>query len=114
MSFGPGAAHQPMCSTANITKGCPLPQSPSGLRFSNVVQSAMVLQRDEPLTLFGFSSGGLAAIEVTLCAQQLGALRCAAGGTSHTAKATVSSGMKWTASMPAQPGGVISPQILDF
>ena len=111
LSFGPGAAHLPMCSTANITKGCPLPQSPSGLRFSNVFQSAMVLQRDEPLALFGFGAGS-EAIEVTLCEQQMGALRCAAGGTSHTAKATVSSESgKWTASMPAQPGG-IAPMLL--
>ena len=98
-------------SQANITKGCP-PPPPSGLRFSNVFQSAMVLQRDEPLTLFGFGAGGgSAAVEVTLCEQQPGMLQCAAGAASHTANATLTSAGKWTASMPAQPGGV-APMLL--
>jgi hypothetical protein len=80
------------------------PAAPPSLRFSNVFQNHMVLQRDAPLDVWGFAPDSLSQLVVTLCKQSTRG-GCIRDGTTLTRKVATLSGGRWSAVFPSQHGG---------
>eukprot|EP01046_Picozoa_sp_COSAG06_P016629 COSAG06_NODE_1106_length_10684_cov_5.383656_10_plen_346_part_00 len=78
------------------------PAAPPSLRFSNVFQNHMVLQRDAPLDVWGFAPDSLSQLVVTLCKQSTRG-GCIRDGT--LTRKVAPSGGRWSAVFPSQHGG---------